>query len=291
MTFSNIDDFYVSDAELRQLSPSLVKHGVSYPDEQSLRSYGATLIWQACYRLELPMSVACTASVLLHRFYCKESLGDFDIRVMSAAVFWMACKLEEVIDCDDPSTLRLRDVLVMFYDCICRQGSLEDNTSMFLLNIYSEFYASFKEAVIKSERDLLRSFGFVMHVEKPIPFVLTLGAQLGLGSRKDILQTACNIASDSLRTTLCVRARAECVACAALFMAAQKHGYALPDDWWLGCGVEWTLMELCCSALVDLYEGVAEAKYASLSPTFLKFDPSNGPDAISVGGLNEERKR
>jgi len=34
---------------------------------------------------------------------------------MAVSMFWLACKLEEVIDIDDPNKSRLRDVLVMFY--------------------------------------------------------------------------------------------------------------------------------------------------------------------------------
>jgi transcription initiation factor TFIIIB Brf1 subunit/transcription initiation factor TFIIB len=281
MTFTTIDDFYVSESELTEYNPSLVRHGVSLDEERWLRRYSCSIIWQVCVRLQLPVTVGCTAQVLFHRFYCKQSMAEFDVRVMSAAAFWMACKLEEVIKCDDASTLRLRDVLVMFYDCIRRYGETGKDTVMYLLNLHSPFYSLYKEAVIKSERDMLRCFGFVMHVEHSIPFVLTLGAQLGLAQCKDVLQTACDIASDSLRTTLCVRAKAESVASAALFLATEKHGRALPDLWWEGVGVDWASMNVCCSVLVDFYEENIEGKsYKSLSPAFLRFDADS--DAILV---------
>ncbi len=321
MTFHTIDDFYVSEDELAQ-SPS-AKDGVSGEVERRLRRYGCSLIWQACHRLDLsnssnssnssshlPMSVYATASSLLQRFYCKSSFAEYDVRIMAPALFWMSCKLEEAIDCDDSSKLRLRDVLVMFYDCICRGPGVSAATAategkVYMLNVYSMFYASFKEDVIKAERDMLRCFGFVMHVEHAAPFVLTLGAQLGMASPKDILQTAYNIASDSLRTTLCVRVKAECVACAALFLAAERHGRVLPEDWWEGCGVDWNSMEACCRAIVEMYDEVdAEIAaeddddknnaasgthaerlggYVRLSTSFLTFDASNGEDAIVVG--------
>ena len=307
MTFHTIDDFYVSDGDLAQ-SPS-AKDGVSGDVERRLRRYGCSLIWQACHRLDLPsplsMGVYATASSLLQRFYCKSSFAEYDVRIMAPALFWMSCKLEEAIDCDDSSKLRLRDVLVMFYDCICRGPGTD--RKVYLLNVYSPFYASFKDAVIKAERDMLRCFGFVMHVEHAAPFVLTLGAQLGMASQKHVLQTAYEIASDSLRTTLCVRAKAECVACAALFLAAERHGRVLPDDWWEGCGVTWNSMEMCCRAIVEMY-GEVDAENDSnnaapsgggdngsdtcaerlggsvrLSTSFLTFDAGNGEDAIVMG--------
>lgn len=281
MTFSIIDDFYVTDKEITQENPTCscctTSGPVSLEDERALRYYGCGLIWEACRRLALPMSVACTAQVLFHRFYCKNSMQMYDVRVMSTSVFWMACKLEEVIDCDDVQCLRLRDVLMMFYDCILRreydQGG---NQEPYLLDIYSGFYSLFKEEVIKMERDMLRCFGFVTHVEHAHPFVLTLGAQLGLGSQKHILQSACNIVNDSLRTTLCVRVKAEFVACSALFLAAEKHGQCLPHGWWEGCHVDWATLKMCCTTILHLYkESRAESSYLDISSSetpFLPFD-------------------
>ena len=288
MTFHTIDDFYISDDDIAQ-SPS-AKDGVSGEVERRLRRYGCSLIWQACHRLDLPsplpMSVYATASTLLQRFYCKSSFAEYDVRIMAPALFWMSCKLEEVIDYDDSSKLRLRDVLVMFYDCICRGPGGSDG-EVYLLNVYSAFYVSFNDAVIKAERDMLRCFGFVMHVEHAAPFVLTLGAQLGMAAEKDVLQTAYEIASDSLRTTLCVRVKAECVACAALFLAAERHGRVLPEDWWEGCGVGWGSMETCCRAMIEMYGETEKDEdnrggYVQLSALFLTFDASNGKDAIVV---------
>lgn len=51
MTFHTIDDFYVSDDDLKQ-SPS-AKDGVSEEVERRLRRYGCSLIWQVCHRLDL----------------------------------------------------------------------------------------------------------------------------------------------------------------------------------------------------------------------------------------------
>ena len=53
--------------------------------------------------------------------------------------------------------------------------------------------------------------------------------------------------------------RAECVACSALFLAAQKHGHGLPHGWWEGCDVDWETLKMCCKTIGTLYgEGVKE---------------------------------
>lgn len=273
MTFSTIDDFYLTNREIIDDNPTCRNGKVSLEEERRLRYYGCGLVWEACRRLELPMNVACTAQVLFHRFYCKNSMQIYDVRIMSTSVFWMACKLEEVIDCDDVHSLRLRDVLMMFYDCILRCEDHEECEEPYLLDIYSGFYSIYKEEVIKAERDMLRCFGFVTHVEHAHPFVLTLGAQLGLGPHKQILQSACNIVNDSLRTTLCVQVRAEFVACSALFLAAQKHGHCLPHGWWNGCNVDWETLKMCCVTLAQMYEHQSPVqKYVRVSSRFLAFD-------------------
>lgn len=113
MIFSTVDDFYLDSHTLLH-SPS-VKDDIAPSTERTLRRYGCELICAASRRLQLPQAVACTAQVLLHRFYCKESLKVYDVNVVSVAMFWLACKLEEVLDVDDPTAIRLRDVLSVFY--------------------------------------------------------------------------------------------------------------------------------------------------------------------------------
>ncbi len=49
--------------------------------ETQLRIYGCELIQEGGILLKLPQAVMATAQVLLHRFYVKESLKKFNIKV------------------------------------------------------------------------------------------------------------------------------------------------------------------------------------------------------------------
>ena len=49
--------------------------------------------------------------------------------------------------------------------------------------------------------------------------------------RKDLQQEAWNVANDSLRTTLCVRFRAEVVACGIVFTAARRLKVGAAFGW------------------------------------------------------------
>jgi len=132
MIYAGLDDFYLSQEQLLD-SPSHAD-GVPPAQEAQLRRYGCDIIGDAVVLLSLPQGVACTAQVLLHRFYCKRSLAHFDVKVMAMAMFWLAAKLEEVVEIDSDGKLRLRDVLCVFYRVIRRR----DGKSLEPLDPYSQ---------------------------------------------------------------------------------------------------------------------------------------------------------
>ena len=74
-----LDDFYLTPAAL-DASPSRVD-GVSAAEEAALRAYGCGLVADGAVLLRAPQAAAATAQVLLHRFYCKESLARFSVKV------------------------------------------------------------------------------------------------------------------------------------------------------------------------------------------------------------------
>ena len=74
-----IDNFFLSLAELED-SPSR-RGGVDAETELRLRIFGCESIQRAVLHLKAPQAVAATGQVLLHRFYCKRSLKEFDVKV------------------------------------------------------------------------------------------------------------------------------------------------------------------------------------------------------------------
>jgi cyclin L len=269
MIYTALDVFYLSAAEL-EASPS--RHdGVDAALESQLRRYGCDALAEAVVLLHLPQAVACTAQVLLHRFYCKRSLAEFDVKVVSIAAFWLGAKLEEVIEIDSPTKLRLRDILMVFYRVFRRK----DNKILDILDPYSHRYDLLKTEVVRTERHVLRAFGFIVHVEHPHRFVLTFGQLLGLD--KELLQEAWNLANDSLRIPLCVRHKSEVVACGLLFLAARRLSVPMPENppWWEVFGVSQSQLLEVAVALVDLLKE-SKAVYVSVA----------GRDYTSKGSLD-----
>ena len=80
-TSTAVDNFYVVDVKN---TPSRSKD-VDEETEFVQRIYGASLIRSACLLLRSPLSVVITAQTLLHRFYTKKSLTDYDVKLVATA--------------------------------------------------------------------------------------------------------------------------------------------------------------------------------------------------------------
>ncbi|KAG1653418.1 hypothetical protein FOA52_009127 [Chlamydomonas sp. UWO 241] len=221
---SMIDNFYLTDEQLES-SPSRAD-GVDADTESTLRHYGAELIQKAGILLGCPQAVMVTGQVLLQRFYCKKSLKEYNVQRLAAAATFLATKLEEC-------NRRLRDIIMVF-DRLFRRG---DGRPMTVIEPGTKEYQAAKDTIIRYEREVLRTFGFIVHADHPHNYIINY-VRLLLGDRDGarLMQLSWDVANDSLRTTLCVRVKAEVVACGAIFYAARKLGVPLPDDpnapWW-----------------------------------------------------------
>ncbi|KAL4429015.1 hypothetical protein ABPG77_006054 [Micractinium sp. CCAP 211/92] len=252
MIYTALDNFYLTKEQL-EASPSRAD-GIDAATEAELRRYCCDVVAEAAVLLRLPQVVAATAQVLIQRFYCKRSLKKFDVKAVAMAAFWLACKLEEVIEIDNPHRLTLRSVVTVI-DRVTRR---RDGRALTIMDPYSQKYEEMKMQATTVERHILRAFGFVVHVEHPHRFILNYCQMLmkpGDELQHALQQEAWNMANDSLRTTLCVRFRAEAVACGILFTAARKLQIPLPEDpaWWLLFEVKEEELVEVCRTLCHLY--------------------------------------
>ncbi|GAX75351.1 hypothetical protein CEUSTIGMA_g2795.t1 [Chlamydomonas eustigma] len=270
MLCNNVDNFYLSDAELDN-SPSR-QDGIDANTESTLRHYGAELIQKAGILLSCQQAVMVTGQVLLQRFYCKKSLREFNVQKMAAACTFVASKLEEC-------PRRLRDILMVF-DRQFKRGSKYERSGIPVLEPATRDYLAAKDTVIRYERELLRAFGFIVHAEHPHNFVINYVHFLG--GDNEFMQLAWNILNDSLRTTLCVRFKAEVVACGAIFYAARKMQVALPESvpWWdlFSCSTE-QLVEVV-KVLHELYLR-PKAEYIHVTKEPLAKTVNKTPEAIA----------
>jgi hypothetical protein len=88
----NLDSFYLTEEQLEN-SPSR-QDGIDKDTEANLRMYGCELIQEAGIMLGFHQVVMATGQVLLHRFYCKRSMKNFNVKVGAALLLvHIACPL------------------------------------------------------------------------------------------------------------------------------------------------------------------------------------------------------
>jgi hypothetical protein len=94
-------------ASLLSPTPSHLK-GLSTEDEGRYRNWGCELASECGILLKLPQAVIATAQTLLHRFFFRRAMQQFDCHTVAMACLFLAGKVEE-----EPR--RLRDILNVFY--------------------------------------------------------------------------------------------------------------------------------------------------------------------------------
>ena len=212
-TSSAVDNFYITE-DVKN-TPSRSKN-VDEETEFLQRVYGALLIRSSCLLLKSPVSVVITAQTLLHRFYTKKSLTEYDVKLVATACIVLACKLEE-------KDRRLRDVL----NSVRRAVQRIEKKPRVVLPINTPEYEISKTDAKNMEMVLLREFGFFAHVSPPHPFAYTLGVHLNLSDES--MKRTWTLCNDSAMTALCVRFKPQIVACGCILLAARELGIALPS--------------------------------------------------------------
>ena len=86
-----LDNFYLTAEQLED-SPSR-QDGVTADDEYRARVFGCELIQEAGMLLKLPQVTMATGQVLLHRYYCKQSLAKRDVKASLSCLFRRPCLL------------------------------------------------------------------------------------------------------------------------------------------------------------------------------------------------------
>eukprot|EP00249_Psilotum_nudum_P024661 c29251_g3_i1 orf=118-1482(+) len=244
----NVDcgSFYLTPHQLLA-SPSS-QHGIPPDSQNMLRLYGCEIVQQAGILLRLPQVVMATAQVLFHRFFCKRSFKEFDVRSVAASCVWLAMKLEEeMMECSSRQRSRLRDVLNVFQ----RIGFRREGVRSCLPD--SLEYTERRMELLNVERQILVELGFVCSVEHPHKFLLSYLKCLEASA--ELIQEAWNLANDSLRTVLCVTFPSNVIACGVIYAAARRIGVPLPENppWWHLFDADFHQIEEVCKILSDLY--------------------------------------
>ena len=151
---------------------------------------------------------------------------------------------------------KMRDVLAVFMHLEQKRKGLTPQP----VDIYSNRYSSYKDRLIKAEREILKELGFILYTEHPHKFILNYVKLLtgnDESALKKLAQYAWNFINDSQRTDVCMRYEPETICCAALWMGARVLQIKLPSDatppWWELFDAKKEDMDAVCARVAALY--------------------------------------
>ncbi|CAI5732185.1 unnamed protein product [Peronospora farinosa] len=224
-------------------------HGIALNTEKLHRSFGCELIQEAGILLRLPQVVMATAQTLLHRFYYRKSLHEFDAFRVALSCLFLAAKVEE-------KPKRIHEVIGVFYAMFRRRKWKNTTVTQKLMDLNGPTFSQWRMWLIMVERQVLIDLGFSVYnvTEHPHKYVLYYVKVLNGSSQ--LAQQAWGYINDSLRTDLCVRFKAQVIACAAIFLASRFQEVALPEDppWYALFDVEKTQLYAVSMVIMELYK-------------------------------------
>ena len=213
--------------EVLKESPS-AKHGISAATEFRYRSLGCEIIQEAAGILQLSAIGVATAQNILHRFYYRKSLHEFDVFSVSMGSVLVGSK---AVDCQ----IVLRDILSAFFSVFRRRahGTNSDRPpgANETLQIGSEQYIRWKSELVSVEMHVLKEIGFCLYaaMDHPHKYLLYLVDKLNCAVLKP---AALAHANESMCTDLVLRYGSPAVAAACVYLAAREQQAALPDMQW-----------------------------------------------------------
>ncbi|VWU49003.1 cyclin [Hepatocystis sp. ex Piliocolobus tephrosceles] len=243
------------------------KKNVLKNDETKLRIHGCQLLQEAGIILKLKAVTITTSQVLFHRFYFKESLTDFDVKIIAPSALFLASKLEE----DFCSIYKLISTFYFLnkYEDIKSKHYYFDVKSIrtyhFKINAESQEYQNMKLDIYTYELLLLKSIGFYVYKINVhphlfiLPYIHSLFNNLSKFDEelvKKLAQISWGFLNDSMRTTLCCEYQPRCIAVAAIFLAAYKLNIPLikSTNWYKLFDVEYDDIKKICIRILQLYK-------------------------------------
>lgn len=255
-------------------SPSL-EDGIP-PNVESLhRSFGCELIQEAGILLRLPQVVMATAQTLLQRFYYRKSVRQFDAFRVAVSCLFLAAKVEE-------KPKRIRDVISVFYAMFRRRKWQRLTVAQQLVDLDSATFSQWRMWLITVERQVLIDLGFSIYSVTEHPHKYVLYYIKVLDGSSALAQQAWGYINDSLRSDLCVRYKAQVIACAAIFLASRFQEVALPENppWYKLFDVNKAQLYAVSVVIMGLYK---QEKLQWLEPL-----TENNPFAVDDYPMKEE---
>ena len=159
----------------------------------------------------------------------------------------LASKVEE-------SFKMLREILFAFHHIYAKRKGL----TLKPMELGGQQYTTWKNELIMIERYILKELGFSLYNIMDHPHKYILYFIKVLNGSEALANEAWRYLNDSMRLDVSLKYEAQTIACAAIYLAARKVDFALPEDassgvWWEVFGAETADMDHICSDILSLY--------------------------------------
>mmetsp|Transcript_20046 Transcript_20046/g.27923 ORF Transcript_20046/g.27923 Transcript_20046/m.27923 type:complete len:280 (+) Transcript_20046:113-952(+) len=175
----------------------------SRDDVYRLRLFFVEMMHQMGKELKLRQRVISTSVVFFKRFYLKRCFGEFDPRITSITMLFLAAKVEET-----------------YSNAKFFVGLAKENKKF--APVYENLDVTV-DMMLKLESFAMEALNFdliVFHPYRPITMIL---ADMGL---KKLLQMAWSIANDSYRTDICLEHAPAKIAVAVIYLSLVLNDYS-----------------------------------------------------------------
>jgi cyclin L len=238
------------------------KHGILAHEERCQRLHGIGLLHDAAIIIDAPRDVFRTASVIFHRSYHQTSLREIDVWSMAMGSMALGCKVEEMkisfrelvvvfnhlyrkrilclVGDDDTDRLLYKTERVCGCD-LSRSMSLPHKKellrrSMTPLSPHGPIYEAWHDALVQTERQILRQMGFTLYwISDSHPHHCIDRLCDALSKSEETVQSRAHEACDrTYYMDACARFPAVTIARAAVFVACRIEAVQLPPEWTKG---------------------------------------------------------
>ncbi len=227
--------------------------GVSVSDGVAIAQvrYGAQLLSECAYSLEIRASTRAQALALYNRFYLR---GD----ARKHSTLWTACASLLLATKHDERPKRLRDVATCAHYTLVARERWEATVP---LDYFGAAGHVWKSSITAAEIAILHECGFRVHTEIPHKLVLVFantlrekaGAPDWTGRWRKLMHAAWTAANDIMLIPTCISSHIDDIACACIARAALSAGIPLPSQWMVVFGATEQGVNTVNTALDELY--------------------------------------
>jgi len=208
-------------------------HGIMFGDEVTERANGIHFLYRIGSTCQMKMNAMAAAAIYFHRFFMRRSFSNYRAVEIAATCVFLATKVEEC-------TRKLKHIVAL---CVIKNKPSSEGRrdTPDTIDENSPEFIRWHELILTYEDVVLEALCFDLVVDHPHGYLCDSLDQLAAPA--DVADHAWSIASDSLRTPLCVIYAPHIIACASYLLSrCVLHGWDLvllgqpsfqsPEDDW-----------------------------------------------------------